>query len=63
MRTTVEIPDGLMRDAVRVAHTKTKTMTIIVGLQELINRHRLDQLRSLRGAIPLTTDLRKTRKR
>lgn len=63
MRTTIEIPDELMRGALRVSRTKTKTMTIILGLQELIHRHRLEQLRSLRGMIPLTTDLRKSRKR
>ncbi len=63
MRTTVDIPDTLLKDARRVSQAKTKTMTIILGLQELINRHRLDQLRSLRGVVPLTTDLRKARAR
>ena len=63
MRTTVDIPDTLLKDARRVSLAKTKTMTIILGLQELINRHRLDHLRSLRGTISLTTDLRNARAR
>ena len=63
MRTTIEIPEPLMKDALRVSQAKTKTMTVILGLQELINRHRLDQLRQLRGTIQLSTDLHKARKR
>lgn len=44
MRTTIEIPDALMQEALRASQAKTKTMVIVLGLQELINRHKLDQL-------------------
>ena len=63
MRTTVDIPDELLQDALRVSHVKTKTMAIVLGLKELIHRHHLDQVRALRGRIALTTNLRKTRGR
>ena len=63
MRTTVELPDGLMAEALRVSHAKTKTMAITLGLQELINRHRIEQLRALRGKLDLNIDLRKSRQR
>ena len=63
MRTTVEIPDALMKDALRVYQAKTKRTVIILGLQELIKRHKLDQLRALGGRIQISTDLRKSRKR
>ena len=63
MRTTVEIPDALIHDALRVSQAKTKTMVIVLGLKELINRHKLDQLRALRGRLELATDVRKARKR
>lgn len=63
MRTTVDIPADLLGDAMRLARAKTKTMTIILGLQELISRHKLEQLRALRGRIKLTTDVRMARKR
>ena len=63
MRTTVELPDQLMKDALHVSQAKTKTMAIVLGLQELINRHKLEQLRALRGRVTLTTDVRKARKR
>lgn len=63
MRTTVEIPDRLMQDALRTSGAKTKTMTIVLGLQELLNRHRLEQLRALRGGLRITVDVRKARRR
>ena len=63
MRTTVEIPDALMHEARKVSQAKTKTMVIVLGLKELINRHKLEQLRTLRGQVELTTDVRKSRKR
>ena len=63
MRTTVDIPDGLMKDALEVSHVKTKTMVIVLGLQELINRHKLRQLSALGGKLRLNVDLRKSRKR
>ena len=63
MRTTVEIPDGLMTEALRSSQAKTKTMVIVLGLKELINRHKLEQLRALRGQLQLTVDVDKARKR
>ena len=63
MRTTIDIPADLLKDAMHVAHARTKTMAIILGLKELINRNKLDQLRSMKGKFDLKTDLKVTRKR
>ena len=63
MRTTVDIPDEVMREAMRTSQAKTKTMVIVLGLKELINRHKLEQIRALRGKVNLTVDLAKSRKR
>ncbi len=63
MRTTLELPDELITEAMRVSHAKTKTMAVALGLQELINRYRIEELRSLRGKIDLDIDLRKSRRR
>ena len=63
MRTTIDIPERLLADALRVSQAKTKTMVIVLGLQELINRHKLRQLSALEGKVHLEVDLRKSRKR
>lgn len=63
MRTTIDLPEQLLAEAMRASHAKTKTMAIALGLQELINRRKLDQLRELRGKIRLTTDVAAARKR
>lgn len=63
MRTTVDIPDHLVHEALRLARVKTKTMVIVLGLQELINRHKLDQLRALRGQVKVNVDIAKARRR
>lgn len=63
MRTTIDISAELLEEAMKAAHVRTKTMAIVLGLQELINKSRLDRLRALRGKIDLATDLRKSRRR
>ena len=63
MRTTIELPDDLIAEAMKVSHVKTKTTVITLGLQELINKHRIEALRALRGKMDLSIDIRKSRKR
>lgn len=63
MRTTVDIPEELMQEALRSSHAKTKTMVIVLGLKELVNRHKLEQLRALRGRLDLDVDVNASRKR
>ena len=63
MRTTIDIPQDLLQDALRVTRARTKTMVIVLGLQELINRHKIHQLRALRGKVKLTIDIAKSRQR
>ena len=63
MRTTLDIPQDLLKQALQVSQAKTKTMVVVLGLQELIHRHQLEQLRALRGHVDLVTDVRKSRNR
>ncbi|OGQ94430.1 MAG: hypothetical protein A2521_17490 [Deltaproteobacteria bacterium RIFOXYD12_FULL_57_12] len=57
MRTTLDIPEDLLAEAMRVAKTRSKTSTIILSLQELINRKKIDRLRAMRGKVALDIDL------
>lgn len=57
MRTTLDIPEDLLAEAMRVAKTRSKTSTIILSLQELIKRKKIERLRSMRGKVTLDIDL------
>ena len=63
MRTTIDISEDLLKEAMKVTHAKTKTMTITLGLQELIHKARMRQLLNLKGKIDLNLDLKETRQR
>ena len=57
MRTTLDIPEDILTEAMLLAGTKNKTTTVIISLQELINRKKIEKLRALRGKIDLDIDL------
>ena len=49
MRTTLDIDGRLLREAMRRAHTRTKTEAVERGLAELINAERRRRLVATRG--------------
>lgn len=63
MRTTLDLPDGLAEEAVRLLGFKSKTDAVIVSLQELIRRRRVEELKSLLGHVELDIDVAKSRRR
>lgn len=63
MRTTIDIPEELVREAMKLTHLKTKTDVIKEGLQTLIRKEKLKNLKNYKGAIDLTIDLNTLRKR
>ncbi len=63
MRTTLDIPEALIEEARRLLGFKSKTDTVILSLQELIRRRRIDELKSLMGSIRLELDLASSRRR
>ena len=63
MRTTLDLPDVLMQDAMKVSHQKTKTAVIITALQDLVRKSRLQELRHFKGRVNLDLDLNIARKR
>jgi Arc/MetJ family transcription regulator len=62
MRTTLDIPEDLLKEAQAVADVKTKTTTVIIALQEFIARRKIESLRRLRGKIDLEVDLKEMRR-
>jgi len=63
MRTTLDLPEGLVEEARRLLGFKSKTDTIILSLQELIRKKRVEELKRLVGTIELEIDLDKSRRR
>lgn len=63
MRTTLDIPEELIEEARKLLGFKSKTDTIVLSLQEMIRKRRIDKLKSLAGQIDLNIDLTKSRRR
>jgi len=63
MRTTLDIPRELIEEARRILGFKSKTDTVILSLQELIRRRRIEELKDLMGSVELDIDLNDSRRR
>ena len=63
MRTTLDLPDVLVQNAMKVSHQKTKTAVIITALQDLVRKSRLQELRQFKGQVDLDLSLNVVRKR
>ena len=57
MRTTLDLPDNLVREAMKVTHIKTKTKVIVTALEELIRKSKLSEIKEFKGKINLDIDL------
>jgi Arc/MetJ family transcription regulator len=61
MRTTLDLPDGLLAAAQRACGAKTKAMTVVMALQQLVNAAKIEELRGLRGKVRFDVDLKALR--
>ncbi len=57
MRTTLDLPERLLNEAMEVAHTKTKTKVITIALQELIRKRNINKLKAYKGKVDLQVDM------
>lgn len=63
MRTTLNLPEELLREAMDVTQIETKTRVIIIALQELIRKNRIAELKKFKGKIDLEIDMDDLRSR
>jgi len=63
MRTTLDLPEDLLNEAMEVAPAKTKTKAIILALQELIRKRNISKLKTYKGKIDLKIDMDAIRER
>ncbi len=63
MRTTLDLPESLLSEAMRVTHAETKTAVIVLALEELIRKSKISDLKKFKGKIELDIDLDEIRAR
>jgi hypothetical protein len=63
MRTTLDLPENLLDEAMKATHIKTKTKVIIVALEELIRKSKISELKKFKGQLDLDIDLNTLRGR
>ncbi|MGD9072499.1 MAG: type II toxin-antitoxin system VapB family antitoxin [Desulfobacterales bacterium] len=56
MRTTLDIPEDLIIEAMRATHINTKTKVIIIALEELIRKSKISGLKEFKGKVDLDID-------
>jgi len=63
MRTTLEIPEALIKEACALLGFKSKSDTVVLALQELVRCRRVDALKDMMGKVRLEIDVPKSRRR
>jgi len=63
MRTTLDLPEGLIEEARTSLGYSSKTDTVVFALREVVRRSRIDDLKRLMGRIEFDFDPTKLRKR
>ena len=63
MRTTLDLPEELLREAMKAANISTKTQVIITALELLIRKAKLAEITQYKGQVDLDIDLDEPRGR
>jgi len=57
MRTTLDLPEELINEAMKATQIETKTRVIITALEELIRKSKISEIKQYKGKIDLDIDL------
>jgi len=63
MRTTLDIPESLIEEARQLLGFKSKTDTVVLSLQEMVRRRRIEELKNMMGSVRLEIDVPASRRR
>lgn len=63
MRTTLDLPEDLINEAMKITHISTKTDLIKTALANLITKERIKDLKKYYGKVDLDINLDVLRKR
>lgn len=51
MKTILDIPDKLLDEAMRLAHSKTKKDSVIIALEDFIRKKRIEEAFEMEGKL------------
>ncbi|MCK5228239.1 MAG: type II toxin-antitoxin system VapB family antitoxin [Desulfobulbaceae bacterium] len=57
MRTTLDLPENLLKEAMKATHIQTKTKVIITALEDLIRKKKISRLKEFKGKVDIDIDL------
>ena len=57
MKTTLNLPEHLLENAMQITHSSTKTLVVTKALEELIKKNKIQKLRAYKGKINLDIDI------
>lgn len=63
MKTTLDLPEDLLDEAMRLSHKETMTDVVVAALEELVHRIRILGLKDFKGKVDLDIDLSALRER
>lgn len=63
MRTTIDLPEELVIEAMKLSRKRTKTGVIIAALEEYVRKNKIQALKKYRGQVSLDMDMTSLRKR
>ena len=63
MRTTLDLPEDLLLEALRVSPHHTKTAVIIAALEDMVRKQRLKTIKRYKGRVDLDVNMDVQRKR
>ena len=53
MRTTLDLPENLIKEAMNLTHAKTKTALIIRAIEDLVRKQKIEGLKDFKGKVDL----------
>jgi Arc/MetJ family transcription regulator len=63
MRTTLELPEDLINEAMKATNINTKTKVIITALEDLVRKSKISGLKEFKGKVDLGIDMNAIRGR
>jgi Arc/MetJ family transcription regulator len=63
MRTTLDLPESLVAEAMKITNIKTKTKVIITALEQLLKQSKISEIKKYKGKEDLDIDLDEIRGR